>query len=170
MEETSETPPTKNLATKLVEIAAECRFVGKDSLNTFHKYKYTSAEALLSKVNEARTKRNIAVTTFADHQVVEPGHVIVTLRVTFINGDDPREQIMVTGIGEGKDTGDKATMKAMTAAHKYAYATGLGVSFGDDPEADESIDQITNSKPQQTKLKEMQNGSKQRTTTKSGTL
>lgn len=137
---------TKSLATKLAEIANDCSFVTKDAKNTYHKYSYASAEAVLQKVNEARTKRNVAVSTQVEYEVLSEGHVLCKLRLFFINGDDPKESpIMVEGLGEGKDSGDKAAMKALTAAHKYAYAVGLGISWGDDPEADSSVDK-TNTK------------------------
>lgn len=43
-------------------------------------------------------------------------------------------------MGAGSDQGDKAPMKAMTSALKYAIAQCCLVSWGDDPDADRSID------------------------------
>jgi len=125
----------------MAQISRECAYIQKDAKNTHFKYKYASAEAVLQKVNEAMTSRNVAKATQVEYEVLTPGHVIAKLRIILVNGDDPKENSLIfEGIGEGKDTGDKASMKALTAAHKYAYATGLGISWGDDPEADSSTD------------------------------
>ena len=39
---------------------AECAYVAKNGLNSFHKYKYATAEDVLQKVNESLTKNKIA--------------------------------------------------------------------------------------------------------------
>ena len=41
------------LAKKLAEVAREVAYVQKDATNSFQKYKYASAEAVLRKVNVA---------------------------------------------------------------------------------------------------------------------
>ena len=41
----------------------------------------------------------------------------------------------------GQDAGDKAVMKAQTAAIKYAYMLSLCIATGDDPEADSKTDE-----------------------------
>ena len=53
------------------------------------------------------------------------------------------ETIQITGLGSGQDGGDKAVMKAQTAAIKYAYLLSFAISTGDDPEADCHTDEIT---------------------------
>lgn len=42
----------------------------------------------------------------------------------------------IVGLGSGQDSGDKAIMKAQTAAIKYAYLLSFAISTGDDPEND----------------------------------
>ena len=51
----------------------------------------------------------------------------------FVNLDKPNEQIVITTYGDGIDTGDKATGKAMTYADKYALMKAYKISTGDDP-------------------------------------
>lgn len=58
--------------------------------------------------------------------------VKVTYR--FVNVDNPDEQITVVSYGDGIDTGDKATGKAMTYADKYALMKMYKISTGDDPD------------------------------------
>lgn len=46
-----------------------------------------------------------------------------------------REEITVEGVGASTDLGDKAIMKANTAAIKYCLTNAFLISWGDDPEA-----------------------------------
>ena len=56
----------------------------------------------------------------------------------FVNIDNPAEYIETTVYGDGMDTGDKATGKAMTYADKYALMKAYKLSTGDDPDKDAS--------------------------------
>lgn len=56
----------------------------------------------------------------------------------FVNLDNPAEFIETTVYGDGIDTGDKATGKAMTYADKYALMKAYKLSTGDDPDKDAS--------------------------------
>ena len=58
----------------------------------------------------------------------------------FVNVDKPEEFIEITSYGDGIDTGDKATGKAMTYADKYALMKAYKISTGDDPDATKSAD------------------------------
>jgi hypothetical protein len=64
----------------------------------------------------------------------------VKMNVLLIDKDSG-ETVTITGIGSGQDSGDKAVMKAQTAAIKYAYLLSLAISTGDDPEADLKTDE-----------------------------
>ncbi len=66
----------------------------------------------------------------------------------FINIDEPDEYIDITTYGDGIDTGDKATGKAMTYADKYALMKAYKISTGDDPDKDPSPEKVlTKQKP-----------------------
>lgn len=56
----------------------------------------------------------------------------------FVNIDNPTEYIETTVYGDGIDTGDKATGKAMTYADKYALMKAYKLSTGDDPDKEAS--------------------------------
>ena len=56
---------------------------------------------------------------------------------------DSGEEVILKGLGNGQDNGDKAVAKALTSAMKYAYMMSLAISTGDDPEADRSVDENT---------------------------
>lgn len=117
----------------LVAIGREVGTVAKTSENTHHKYKYASAEAVLSKVREACHRHGVAITGSSAQLVpCEGGNRIVRICQTYSLGE---ESATFEGIGEGKDSQDKGTMKASTAALKYLLANAFNISWGDDPEA-----------------------------------
>ena len=135
------------LAKKLAEAMSEVGYVQKDATNDFHRYRYASAEAVLRKVNAALSSRGVAVATQAELLRYDrvPGSkggennvAVVKLALEFTDGE---ERIHVEGLGSGMDSGDKAVMKANTAALKYAVANAFLISWGDDPEADAATDE-----------------------------
>lgn len=56
----------------------------------------------------------------------------------FINLDKVEEFVDIDTYGDGLDTGDKATGKAMTYADKYALMKAYKISTGDDPDKEPS--------------------------------
>lgn len=53
----------QKLAKKLIAVMQECRFVAKNGVNTFHKYKYATCADVLEMVNAAFVKHGIASIT-----------------------------------------------------------------------------------------------------------
>lgn len=132
------------IAAKLLIAAEACGYVQKDGNNAFHKYRYASAANILGHVNDALTKAGLAVVETLPEIVSETGtgkDRVVTARMTLTVGDtETTERATFRGLGSGMDSGDKAVMKAITAATKYAWMGAFSISTGDDPEADESTD------------------------------
>lgn len=146
------------IAKKLVLIMGECSHVAKDGFNDYHKYKYASAAGVLETINAALVKHKVAsVVTPAilnsydvtnakgniEHQVT------VGCNILLIDSESG-ESMDLYGIGTGQDAGDKAVMKAETAAIKYAYLLSMAISTGDDPEADTKTDENSFAEPQRT--------------------
>jgi hypothetical protein len=139
----------KNLAKKLLNVMDACSHVLKNGENSFHHYKYATSADVLEKVNAALVENglcSIAVPEILD--VVEvtnlKGNIerLATVKMDILLIDkDSGETVTLTGIGSGQDGGDKAVMKAQTAAIKYAYMLSLAISTGDDPEADSKTDE-----------------------------
>lgn len=132
------------LAAKLALAAKDCARVGKDGANGFHHYRYATAANVLAHVNEALCAHGIAVIDTLPEILSAEGNGkerVVTARVTLTVADtESDERAVFRGLGSGSDTGDKAVMKAQTAALKYAWLTAFSISTGDDPEADENTD------------------------------
>ena len=124
------------IAKKLVAVMSECSHVGKNGLNSYHQYKYATAEDVLCKVNEALTKNKLAsVVTPALDSVVDVVNLkgnkehlaTISVKIELIDADSG-ESIVLQGFGSGQDAGDKAIMKAQTAAIKYAYMMSLCIA------------------------------------------
>ncbi len=139
----------KNIAGKIVKIMEECSVVRKNGTNDFHHYKYTTSADVLEKVNAALVKNRVASIVLPE--VIDSSDVVtsrgntehlVTVKVTITLIDtESGESIEIAGTGSGQDGGDKAVMKAQTAAIKYAYLLSLAISTNDDPEADSRTDE-----------------------------
>lgn len=136
------------LEERMLEIRKRVGYVQKDAKNTGQGYSYASAEAVLNKVREAANDLGVFTSTnvaLVQYQVDEgTTRCAVHMRLAFGLGG---KVIVFEGVGGGQDRGDKAVMKASTAALKYALASGLLISWGDDPEADASTDKETTKRP-----------------------
>ena len=128
---------------KLAKIMQEVAYFQKDAKNKGVGYKYASAEAVLQKVNASLSREGIAIDcqSAVTHFNVREKRIDATVAVSLrLHDSESGEVRLFQGVGQGCDQGDKAVMKATTAAHKYAYALGFCISWGDDPEADTKTD------------------------------
>ena len=139
------------IAKKLVAVMNECSHVAKNGINSFHNYKYATAEDVLQKVNESLTKNKLAsIVCPTLESMVDVTNLkgntehlaTVSVQVHIIDSDSG-ESVDLFGIGSGQDAGDKAVMKAQTAAIKYAFMRSLCIATGDDPEADYHTEERT---------------------------
>lgn len=137
------------IAKKLVNVMIECGHIAKNGLNSYHQYKYATAEDVFLKVNSALTKNKIASVVIPEIASMvdvinlkgNTEHLVtVNVQIKLIDSESG-ECVDLFGIGSGQDAGDKAVMKAQTAAIKYAYMMSLCIATGDDPEADTKTDE-----------------------------
>lgn len=139
----------KNIACKLVKVMEECSIIRKNGTNDFHHYKYATSADVIEKVNASLVKHKVASMVLPEivcssDVVNNKGNIehLVTVKVDITLIDtESGEQLQLSGIGSGQDSGDKAVMKAQTAAIKYAYMLSLAISTNDDPEGDRQIDE-----------------------------
>ncbi|MDD4600027.1 hypothetical protein SDC9_20880 [bioreactor metagenome] len=144
----------QKLASKLVQVMKEVAYVEKRGSNDFHHYAYATSADVLGKINAAMTKHNIA--SVAIPEVLSVVDVITakgstehlaTVKMDIMLVDaESGETVTITGLGSGQDIGDKAVMKAQTAAIKYAYLLSMAIATGDDPEADRTTDEAADAK------------------------
>lgn len=131
---------TKDLSLyeSLSEVMAKVGYVQKKGKNDFHRYTYARTEDVLTIVNKELSQRGVCIASNASLERYEENHAVVKLTLTFLKGENG---VMVQGIGEGSDKGDKSIAKANSQALKYALAGAFLIAWGDDdPEADAQTD------------------------------
>lgn len=148
----------QNISAKMVAVMKECAHVLKNGTNNFHGYKYATSSDVLEKVNAALVQNGIS--SMAMPELINCIDVtntkgnkehLATVKITITLTDSTSgESVTIVGLGSGQDAGDKAVMKAQTAAIKYAYLLSLNISTGDDPEADLQTDQNFSNENQST--------------------
>lgn len=150
------------LVAKLAIILGEIGKVPKSGHNSFHNYDYVTENDLVWAVRDKLAQAGIFVFSSIEEQEVQiisdgPAEnpkrsVLTTIKTkhTFVDGDSG-ETFSVYGAGQGSDVGDKGGYKASTGAMKYFLYKCFMIPTGDDPEADERVDQraaAPHSKPQ----------------------
>ena len=123
MEETN----TGKIYEAISAVMAEIGAVGKNSKNTQQGFAYRGIDDVMNAINPAMIAHKVFVTpTIIDQKREERRtskgglliYSICTIRFRFYTTDG--SYIEATTIGEGMDSGDKATNKAMSIAFKYA--------------------------------------------------
>lgn len=141
----------KALAVKIAEAAHDCANIPKNGWNDFHKYNYHTASDVANAVNKALSSRNVAVIPTFDilsQEVAGDNSRLITVRATVtLACGETGETFAPSAIGSGQDKGDKAVMKAQTAALKQLWRSLFIIADGDDPEADESVDKAAEARP-----------------------
>lgn len=136
---------TTGLYPKLLEAQRIAAKVEKRGQNTEQRYAYALASDVIEEaqraLHEAGLVGYMAPGEIRRHEIEARSgaaglFVEITSEIVIVDpesGDDLR--IAFTGTGTDYP-GDKAIYKAQTGAAKYAYASVLGIPFGDDPEED----------------------------------
>ena len=116
-----------NIYQAINAVMKDCGAVGKDSMNPQQGYRYRGIDAVMNALNPALVKNKVFVVpevleqTREEREKAKGGlliYSIVKVKYTFIAEDGSSVSAVV--MGEGMDSGDKATNKAMSAAFKYA--------------------------------------------------
>ena len=127
MTETTATKPAA-IYGAIASVIADVGAVGKDKLNKQQGFKFRSIDDVYNALHPALAKNKVFIVPEILEQTREVVGttkngakmtlVICTIKFTFYAEDG--SHIESTIIGEGLDTGDKATNKAMAIAYKYA--------------------------------------------------
>lgn len=108
-------------------IMAECPAIAKNQRNTQQNFMYRGIDVVMNVFQPLLSKHGVfAVPTVLDHQREERVsgkgnnliYSVLTVQYTFYADDG--SSVSATVIGEGMDSGDKASNKAMSVAFKYA--------------------------------------------------
>ena len=125
--EVSEVMEKKNIYQSIAAVMGEIGAVGKTSKNQQQGFMYRGIDAVMNALQPALIKYGVFVVPEILEQTREERvnakgttliYSICKIKYTFYAEDG--SSVCATVIGEGMDTGDKATNKAMSIAFKYA--------------------------------------------------
>lgn len=125
-----------NLYEKISAIMADVQYLAKDDKVEFGstKYKALSEEKVTSIMRAECLKYKLVV--FPVSQCANRSGSITHVDVTYrmVNVEDPEEYIEIASCGDGADTQDKGSGKAMTYAFKYMWLRTFAIPTGEDPD------------------------------------
>lgn len=116
-----------NIFETISAVMAEVGAIGKNSKNTMQGFMFRGIDAVMNALNPALVHNHLFIVPEILEQTREERtnskgtvliYSIVKVKYTFFAEDG--SSISATVIGEGMDSGDKATNKAMSIAFKYA--------------------------------------------------
>lgn len=124
----------KQLALIMEEVGA----IGKDKENQTQGFKYRGIDQIVDMLHPIMAKHKVFVMpevlseSTEERKTSRGGNLIyrvLKVRIDYVSGIDGSVQSSVV-IGEGMDSGDKASNKAMTAALKYAFSQTFVLPYG----------------------------------------
>ena len=140
---------------KIVKVMKDCSHVAKDGKNAQQNYAYSSAVAVLERVNRSLCENGLysssQIDVIADEMI--PGgekgpkrFCQIKMRLT-IHDVDSDKTLTVESLGSSLNNGDKGAAIAQTMALKYAWRNSLQISFDDDdPDSTENTETFEGSK------------------------
>lgn len=142
-------------------VMEDIKAVGKDALNKTQGFKYRSIDAVMNALNPAMIKHKIfcapeVIEQIREERTTGKGSTLIysvcKIKYRFFTVDGSYIDAVV--VGEGMDSGDKATNKAMSVAFKYACFQTFCIpteNLIDDPDADTPEPNRKNSSNKQSK-------------------
>lgn len=143
----------KNIYQKMADITNELGFVAKNLNVSLGKSSYRAVGEVdvLEAVKPLEHKHGVysypvntnivqqdIITSTSQYGDKQSFYIRLERIYRFVNIEEPDEFIELKAYGDGIDSGDKATGKAMTYADKYALMKAYKISTGDDPDKEGS--------------------------------
>ena len=116
-----------NIYESISAVMKDCGAIAKNDKNTQQGYKFRGIDAVMNALNPALIRNKVFVVPEVLEQAREERttakgglliYAVVKVKYTFYAEDG--SSVIACVVGEGMDSGDKATNKAMSAAFKYA--------------------------------------------------
>lgn len=125
-----------NIYEKIQAVMKDVTYLQKDDTVAFGKTRYRalSEEKVTSIMHDMMVKYGLVVypEAMSVERVADITHVDVYYRM--VNVDDPEDSIQIVSAGDGADTQDKGSGKAMTYAFKYMWLRTFAIPTGEDPD------------------------------------
>lgn len=146
---TENTPPT--LAARLLAVMGEVGYIQKEGkTQSGPSFKYVRHDDVVAALRPALVKHGVAFMSGIDETSVGCEQVGMTksgaarykttlvLRLTFVNADNPEEAYSVSFPGEGVDTDDKGSGKALSYALKNGLLKMFLIESGDEADVEQA--------------------------------
>ena len=135
-----------NIYEKISAIMKDVQYLAKDDHVSFGStnYKALSEEKVASIMRAELLKYNLVVFPVEQTSNRSGSITHVDVKYRLVNVDDPGDYIEVASCGDGADTQDKGSGKAMTYAYKYMWLRTFSLPTGEDPDkiSSEELDDI----------------------------
>lgn len=144
---------------KMADILSKIEAIGKDQNNTTQNFKYRGIDDIYNAINPILAEHRVFMTSriiekTRDERQTKSGGVLAftCLRMQYTFWAEDGSSVSTEVEGEGMDSGDKSSNKAMAVAHKYALLQAFCIPTKDmdDPDAEtHEVAPKTNQKPAQ---------------------
>lgn len=134
---------------QMTKVMSEVDAIGKDATNKQQGFKYRGIDQVYNSLNPLLAKHKIftmpkVLNSEREERKSNNGGALlysrVTMEYTFFTTDG--SSVSCSVIGEGMDSGDKATNKAMAIAHKYALLQTFCIPTEDMIDPDSEVHEI----------------------------
>lgn len=117
----------KNIFETITAVMDDVGYIGKDDTNKQQGFKYRGIDAVMNALNPAFIKHHLFIVPEVmeqrreERQTAKGGNLIYSVcRVKYTFYAEDGSSIEAVVVGEGMDSGDKASNKALAVAFKYA--------------------------------------------------
>jgi len=143
-----------NIYEKILAIMQDVQYLAKDDRVKFGTtdYKALSEEKVTSIMREELIKNKLVVFPIAQESNRAGNITHVDTKYRMVNVENPDEFIEIVSCGDGADSQDKGSGKAMTYAFKYMWLRVFALPTGEDPDKISSAE--LDAKKETEKLKE----------------
>ncbi len=134
---------------QLVKVMGEVGAIGKDQRNQQQGFQYRGIDDVYNAVNPILAKHGVFMTSEVleksrEERTTKNGGVLAftCLRMKYTFWADDGSSVSTVVEGEGMDSGDKSSNKAMAVAHKYALLQAFCVPTRDMVDSDGEVHEI----------------------------
>lgn len=134
---------------KIIAVMKDTEAISKDSKNTQQGFMFRGIDSVYNALHPVLAKHGVFSTTEviserSEDRTTKSGSALIyrilTVRFTFFAADGSSVSSVITG--EGMDSGDKASNKAMAVAHKYALLQLLAIPTEDAKDPDQESHEV----------------------------
>lgn len=126
----------KNIYQRLRDIMLDVKAINKESKKINGQYTYVSHDSVAKALHDPMAKAGVVMIPTIAELSQDGNRTAAKVDISFVNVDNPQDQLTVTYWGYGIDGQDKGIGKAVSYAVKYCLLKTFCLETGDDVEKD----------------------------------